>query len=75
MNKLLYVEHNEDQIVFLRDDETRMENIIKLVRELFDRGVKFVGFENDLIKIYFDSAKDLGFKQISGKFKDRVILK
>lgn len=70
----MYVEKDEDQVILLRDEEMDVNNIVKLVKTLFDRGVKFVGLETDLIKVYFDSDKNAGNKAITGKFKDKFTL-
>lgn len=70
----MYVEKNEDQVILLRDDEMDVNNIVRLVRALFDRGVKFVGLETEYIKVYFDSDRNAGNKAITGKFKDKFVI-
>lgn len=74
MNKLVYVEKDRDVVVHLRQSEMDLDNIVKLVQNLFAQGVKYVGVETPNVKIYFDSNKDIG-RQISGFFRDRIIKK
>ena len=69
MNKLMYVEKNDDQVIVLRDDEMNLDNVLRVVQVLFDRGVKFVGLETDVIKLYFDSNRNVGNKGITGSYK------
>lgn len=74
MNKLMYVERDEDQVILLKDEEMHFDTILKMVRELFGRGIKFVGFETNDVRVYFDNAKDAGNQAITGKFKDRKMV-
>lgn len=75
MNKLMYVEKDEDQVYLLKDNENNIDVIYQLVRSLFDRGVKFVGLETETMKIYFDSDRNAGNKAIAGKFKERTFVR
>lgn len=71
MNKLSYILGDKDQVVYLRDSEMQLDNLIKLVQSLFNQGIKFVGIETPLVKMYFDANKDIG-RNITGIFRDRI---
>lgn len=71
-NRLTYVENDEDQVIYLQDDELDFSDVLRRVQTLFERGARIVGLETTEAKIFFDSSRG---GSISGRFKTGYTVK
>jgi hypothetical protein len=69
-NRLCFVSNDEDQVIYLKDEELDFSYLLQQVQSLFERGVRIVSLETHEAKIFFDSSRG-----ISGRFKTGYTVK